>query len=68
LGRRRQETGRRQELESRLSRFRYGKNYRRFYGPDIFVGSGYGSDCGWLARGAQVTGSPYWWQHCQECL
>jgi hypothetical protein len=48
--------------------YRYGKNYRRFYGPDIFVGSGYGSDCGWLARGAQVTGSPYWWRRCQECL
>jgi hypothetical protein len=23
--------------------YRYGKNYRRFYGPDIFVGSGYGT-------------------------
>lgn len=52
------------------SKSRHGKNFRRFYGPDIFVyGDSYGyGDCGWLRRQAVITGSPYWWRRYQECL
>jgi hypothetical protein len=49
----------------------HGKNFRRFYGPDVFVYGGYGygyDDCGWLARKARMTGDPYWWRRYRECL
>jgi hypothetical protein len=46
---------------------RHGRNF--WYGPDVYVyGGGYGYDCDWLWRRAQVTGSAYWWRRYQECL
>jgi hypothetical protein len=49
---------------------------RRHYGRYLYPGIGlglaygaynYGGECGWLYRRAQATGSPYWWQHFEEC-
>lgn len=42
--------------------------YRRFYGPGVYFGTGYGyRSCGYLRRRAVVTGSRYWWRRYQQC-
>ncbi|MGV1014390.1 MAG: hypothetical protein ACOYB4_05410 [Methyloceanibacter sp.] len=48
-----------------------GRYYRRGYpyvwGGLALSGAYYGSNCGWLYRQAQATGSAYWWQRFQDC-
>ena len=52
----------------------HGRHVRFFPGDAFFYGGDYadygyyGGDCGWLARQARATGSPYWWRRYDECV
>jgi hypothetical protein len=53
----------------------HGRHVRFFPGDAFFYGGDYadygyyGGDCGWLARQARATGSPYWWwRRYNECV
>ncbi|MGI8853557.1 MAG: hypothetical protein ACR2GC_09780 [Methyloceanibacter sp.] len=46
----------------------YRRGYPYFWGGLAVTGAYYGSNCGWLYRQAQATGSAYWWQRYQDCV
>jgi hypothetical protein len=48
----------------------YRRGYPFFWGGLALSGaySAYGSNCGWLYRQAQATGSAYWWNRYQDCV
>ncbi len=50
-------------------RYAYRGRYRGryWYGPNIYVGAGYGGGCAWLRRQALATGSSYWWNRYYAC-
>jgi hypothetical protein len=43
------------------------RGYPYFWGGLAVTGAYYGSNCGWLYRQAQATGSAYWWNRYQDC-
>jgi hypothetical protein len=45
----------------------YRRGYPYFWGGLALTGAYYGSNCGWLYRQAQATGSAYWWNRYQDC-
>jgi hypothetical protein len=51
-------------------RYAYRGRYRGryWYGPNVYVGAGYGGGCAWLRRQALVTGSSYWWSRYNACV
>jgi hypothetical protein len=48
----------------------YRRTYPYFWGGLALSGAYgyYGSNCGWLYRQAQATGSAYWWNRYQDCV